>query len=389
MFMKVPLTRPWTDSRETNAVAEVVGSGWLTQGNGVKNFERAVAEHVGAAHAVAFTSCTTALHAALLLHGVGEGHEVIVPSYTWIATANVVRMVGAQPVFADIDLATFNINPQHVESLITPRTRVLMPVHQFGQTADMNAISRIAERHKLIVIEDAACALGSRYQDTPVGGLGNMACFSFHPRKLITTGEGGMLVTDDAELAAQARILINHGASVSDLAKHKAGTVEALLHEEFADVGYNYRMTDLQGALGVAQMTRLEDVLRLRTQRAARYTTALSAIPGISPPHVPDYSTPNWQSYAIRVGDDAGVSRNAVAQKLLDSGVACRPAYMACHLQPVYRDRAPRGGLPNTEQALQSVIILPLFPQMTDAEQDYVVDQLAQAMSERAVAGKA
>ncbi|HZO13345.1 MAG TPA: DegT/DnrJ/EryC1/StrS family aminotransferase [Polyangiaceae bacterium] len=373
--MKVPLTRPWTDAREHELVGAVIDSGWLTQGPRVTEFEHAIARRVGAGHAVAFTSCTTALHVALLLHGIGPGDEVVVPSYTWIATANVVRMVGATPVFADIDLATFNVTAATIEPRLSSRTRALMPVHQFGMPADMHPIMTLGRERGLTVIEDAACAIGSAYRSQPIGGLGNTTCFSFHPRKVLTTGEGGMLVTDDAELAARARVLINHGASVSDLHKHQAGTVEALLAEEFGEVGYNYRLTNLQAALGLAQLERLDDGLALRIARARRYNDCFAGHRWITPPTEPSYAQSNWQSYAVRISQESPVPRNRVTQRLLDAGVACRPAYMACHLQPVYRDSISIN-LPNTEAALAEVLILPLYSQMTDEEQDYVVATL-------------
>ncbi len=377
--MKVPLTRPDVGELEEKLVVEVIRSGWLTQGPRVTEFEQALARTLDVPFAVAFSNCTTALHVALLLHGVGPGDEVIVPSYTFIATANAVRMVGATPVFADIEPETFDVSAKTIEPLLSENTKLIMPVHQFGMPADIDPISALGKEYGLPVVEDAACAMGSRYKGRPVGSSGNVACFSFHPRKVVTTGEGGLLVTTNERFMKKARELVNHGASISDIAKHQANTVEALLGEDYETVGYNYRLSNLQGALGLAQLTRLESGLSARRARARRYQLALSSCRHVSIPHVPEYATPNWQSYAVRVLASSPRSRNEVAQRLLDAGIACRPAYMACHDKTVYRREGLR--LPHTDQALREVLILPLFPQMTDAEQDYVVAQLVAAVA--------
>jgi len=378
--VNIPVTIPYCGEEEKQALAEVVDSGWLTQGSFVTDFENSVANYVGVRHAVATSSCTTAMHVALLLHGIGPDDEVIVPSYTWIATANVVRMAGATPVFADIDPSTFNVTPESLEAQISSRTRAFLPVHQLGMPIDLGGVYELASVHRAVVIEDAACALGSRYMDSSIGGTGTMACFSFHPRKVITTGEGGMLVTDDDVLAARARTLTHHGASISDVTKHQTRSVKTLMAEEFSEVGYNYRMTNLQGAIGSVQMQRLEEILKLRRDRADRYSEAFSQIPYVIPPMVPDYATPNWQTYALWVEENAPVSREELIQLLLDAGIACRPGLIACHTQPAYRGLYPGLRLPHTEEALRRVITLPIYPQMGDDEQDYVISSVSAAL---------
>ncbi len=275
-MMQIPITRPHLTGGEGEAVAEAVASGWISQGPRVRAFEQAFAERVGAADAVATTSCTTALQLALYVSGVGPGDEVIVPSLSFIATANAVWHCGARPVFADIDPLTYNLDPACAERAITPKTKAIMPVHQVGLPADMDRFFEIAERHEVALVEDAACAIGATYKDRPIGSLGSLACFSLHPRKVITTGEGGMITVDDPAVAERLRRLRAHGMDMSDLARHSANDV---VFEAYPERGWNSRMTDMQAALGLCQLAALEEILERRQLVAERYTAALASIP--------------------------------------------------------------------------------------------------------------
>ena len=266
--MQVPFARPHMGGGEAEALAEVVASGWVSQGPRVQAFERAFAERVGAPEAIATTSCTTALHLALYAAGVTAGDEVIVPSMSFIATANTVWQCGATPVFADIDPDTYNLDPAAAERAITERTKAIMPVHQLGLPADLDAFAQLADRYGLVLVEDAACAIGAIYKGAPIGSHGSMACFSLHPRKVITTGEGGMITLHDVELAARIRQLRQHAMDVSDLARHSAKDV---LVESYPERGFNVRMTDMQAALGLCQMEVLDHILERRRHLAERY----------------------------------------------------------------------------------------------------------------------
>jgi perosamine synthetase len=375
--MTVPITKPLLGEAEERAVLEVLRSGWLVQGPRVAHFEREVAAYVGAQFAVATSNCTTALHLALLLHGIRPGDEVIVPSFTFIATANAVLYAGATPVFADIDPRTYNIDSGHVESLITERTKAIIPVHQIGLAADMDPLAAIAKRHHLSLIEDAAPAIGATYKGRRVGGLGNSTCLSFHPRKVITTGEGGMLLTDDAAFAERARTLRAHGMSVSDLARHQA---QRVVIEEYHELGYNYRMTDLQAAIGREQLRRLDGMIQRRREVANRYAEALSGVEGVDVPFSPAHSPHTYQSYMIALSPRLGLTREELMQKLLGVGIATRRGVMAIHMEPVYRERFPQVRLPVTESATRQTLLLPLYATMTDTEQQYVLEHLLSSL---------
>ena len=371
--MEVPFARPSLTEADGAAVAAAVASGWVSQGPRVAAFEAAYAERVGAPDAVATTNCTTALHLALYVSGVGPGDEVIVPSLSFIATANAVWQCGATPVFADVDPLTYNLNPASAERAITERTKAIMPVHQVGLPADMDAFIALAERYGLELVEDAACAIGAHYKSRPIGSLGPLACFSLHPRKVITTGEGGMIAVHDPAVAARLRTLRQHAMDLSDLARHGA---KDIVFEGYPERGWNCRMTDMQAALGLRQLEALDDILTERKRQADRYGAALERIPHLEAPYEPEYASRTWQSYGVRVGAGSPVGRTELMRRLLHDGIATRRGVMAIHQEPSYPEplRVP---LPHTEAAAADVIMLPLFPGLSDEQQDYVIERLA------------
>jgi len=377
MDIRIPITKPWIDDRETEAVASVLRSGWVTQGKAVERFEQRVAEYVGAPEAVATSSCTTALHLALILAGVEPGDEVILPSLSYIGTANPVLYQHAVPVFSDVDPRTFNLDPAGIEEKITPKTRAILLVHQFGLPGDLEPFFEIARHHGLRLIQDAACALGAAHQGKRIGGQGEISCFSFHPRKIITTGEGGMIVSGNQLFCERARRLRSLGASVSDLDRHQAGRV---ILERFPEAGFNYRMTDLQAAMGLAQMDKLDEIIRKRRERALRYTERLREVRFIVLPEEPSYAFHPFQSYCVRIREDSPVTRDAVMETLLDKGIATRRGCMAIHREPCYQEPAARARLPVTELLERTTLLLPLFPDMTLAMQDEVVDRLGRML---------
>jgi dTDP-4-amino-4,6-dideoxygalactose transaminase len=370
----IPVARPSIGEEEQVAVLQVLRSGWITQGPRVAEFECAFAAYVGCRHAIAVSSCTTALQLALLVQGIGPGDEVICPSLSFIATANSIASTGATPVFADIDPKTYNLDPAQVEALITERTRAILVVHQIGLAADMDALSTIARRHGLPIIEDAACAIGSTYNSELIGRpIGRMACFSFHPRKILTTGEGGMITTDEDELAERLRRLRQHAMSLSDVARHNARTIAT---ETYDEVGYNYRMTDMQAAIGLVQLDRLPAFLARRRALAAHYTEALQSLEWLQCPTVPANCEHNYQSYMIRLVDGTPSMRDSIMQTLLERNISTRRSIMAIHREAPYRSSRWEASLPVTNLVADTGFILPLYHQMTELDQDYVIEAL-------------
>jgi perosamine synthetase len=369
--MEVPFAKPTLRGDEGEAVAAVIASGWVSQGPKVQAFEEAFAARVGAAEAVAVSNCTTALALAVHALGIGPGDEVIVPSLSFIATANAVWQNGATPVFADIDPRTYNLDPASAAAAITPATKAIMPVHQVGLPADMDAFVALADEHGLVLIEDAACAVGATYKGRPIGSLGPLTCFSLHPRKVITAGEGGMITTQDSELAARLRKLRQHAMDLSDLARHSA---QDIVFEAYPERGFNYRMTDMQAALGLCQLDALDDILAERHRLAERYNAAFAGVPHLETPYEPEYAQRTWQSYCVRIGPGAPVERTELMRRLLRDGIPTRRGVMAIHHEGAYPD--VRTDLPHTDAAAAEVLMLPLFGHLTDAEQDLVIDRV-------------
>jgi perosamine synthetase len=373
----IAFSRPCMGEEEVQAVAGVLRSGWIVGGARLATFERRFAELCGVAEAVGVSSWTTGGFLVLHSLGIGPGDEVIVPSLTFIASVNVIRHAGATPVFADVDPATYNIDPADVARKITERTRAILPVDQIGLPCDIDSINEIAARYSIRVIDDAACAFGSRNRDRPVGSLAEVTIFSLHARKVVTTGEGGMIVTNDRALAKRLRRLRHQGMSLSDFARHSAAPT---VFESYPEIGYNFRITDIQAAIGLAQLDRLDDLLARRRAVAERYQQALAGHPVLIPPHVPAELAPNWQSYQIAVRPGAPTTRNMVMDGLHAVGIPTRRGVMASHLEPPYC--ASGVALPHTERLAATTLQLPMHPALSPAQQDRVLTVLDAIVAE-------
>ncbi|MER5508493.1 DegT/DnrJ/EryC1/StrS family aminotransferase [Streptomyces sp. NPDC002766] len=369
---RIPVMIPWLGEEEAKAASDAVLSGWVAQGPRVAEFERAFAERVGAEHGIAVSSCTTALHLCLVALGLGPGDEVVVPSLSFIATANAVRYVGAEPVFADVEPATGNLTPATVDAVRTGRTRAVLAVHQGGVPADVHALRAACAEWDLPLVEDAACAIGSTVGGKPVGHGALLAAWSFHPRKVVTTGEGGMITTDDAAWAARLRRLREHGMNASAADRHAS---DKPVLENYLEVGFNYRMTDIQAAVGLVQLGKLDTIIARRRELAARYDALLQDVPGLTPVRDPEHGQSNFQSYWVLLDQDFPVDRDDLLAALASAGVSARRGIMAAHLEPAYAGH-PSAPLPVTERLTRDSLILPLFHTMTEAQQDRVVAAL-------------
>jgi perosamine synthetase len=378
----IPVARPWIGEPEAEAARRPLLSGWVTQGPEVAAFEAEFAAAVGAPHACAVANCTVALHLALRAAGVSEGDDVVTVSHSFIATANAVRYVGARPVFADVEPGTYNASPEQVAEAITPRTRAILCVHQMGMPSDLAGLVELSRRRGLPLIEDAACATGSEVRWGEgwqrVGRPhGDVACFSFHPRKLVTTGDGGMLTTADAEWDRRFRLWRQHSMGVADTVRHGSDQV---IFEEYAELGFNYRMTDLQAAVGREQLKRLPAMLERRRMQVERYRELLADVPGLGLPVEPAWARSNWQSFCLLLPQ--GCDQRAVMQAMRDAGVSTRRGIMCAHREPAYAREpwaAGPSGLAGSEAAQDRGLILPLFHELTADEQEAVASALRAA----------
>ena len=373
----IQISQPVFGEDERSELEQVLASGWVTQGPKVREFEEGFAAHHDAKHAIAVTSCTAGLHMALVAAGIGPGDEVLVPAFTWITTANVVLYCGAVPVLVDVDPRTYNLNIEDVKKRLTPATKAIIPVHLFGLCVDMDRLAA-AVPEGLWIIEDAACAVGARYKGRSAGTLGHMGVFSLHPRKSITTGEGGMITTSDDVLAEHLRLLRNHGASISEEDRHRGPKPYSL--PDFKLLGYNYRMTDLQGALGNAQLRRLRQFIMRRAEMANRYQVALADLPWLKLPVLEAEYEHAWQAHVCAVDPDAApVTRNRLMEVLQDDWkISTRPGTHAVHLLQSYRELfnfAP-DDFPGARFCHEHTVALPLHNRMIDDDVERIIDAL-------------
>lgn len=367
----IPIAKPYLDKDDAQNAYDTILSGWVTQGPRVQEFEEKFAAYVGSKYAVALSNCTTALHLAMIVSGVGSGDEVICPSMSYVATANSIRYTGARVVFAEVDPVTYNIDIEHVKRLITPRTKAILIVHQIGLPADIDAFKALCAEKKIQLIEDAACAAGSSYKGKKIGSHSDLVCFSFHPRKVITTGDGGMISTSNEAFYHRLKLLRQHAMSVNDRVRHESGKI---IFEDHIELGYNYRMTDIQAAVGIKQLQKLDFLVSERRKIAAQYQEAFKDIQTIRLPQEAEGYISNYQSYSIYLKPGCRISRNELMQKMLDAGIATRRGIMTAHRETAYKEYCEGLSLPVSEDACDRSIILPLYYPMEQSDILLVID---------------
>lgn len=376
--MKIPVAKPFLGKEEAQLAYDTILTNWVTQGPRVLEFEEKFAAYVGSKYAVALSNCTTALHLSMIVAGVSAGDEVICPSMSYIATANCIKYVGATPVFAEVNPVTYNIDVEDARKKITPKTKAILIVHQIGMPADIDAFRALCDEHNLVLIEDAACAAGSSYKDKKIGSHSDLVCFSFHPRKVITTGDGGMITTSNEAYMQRLKLLRQHGMSVNDRVRHLSDKV---IIEDHLEVGFNYRLTDIQAAVGIKQLERLDGLIEERRKIAHRYQKELADIECIRlPKEEPGYFT-SYQSFSIFLLPSCTMQRNDVMQALLDVGISTRRGVMTSHRESAYAEECKDLSLPASEEASDRSIVLPLYVPMSDEEVDYVIYHVRKVLS--------
>jgi perosamine synthetase len=369
----IPIAKPYLTKDEAQAAYDTILTGWITQGPRVAEFEQKFAEYTGAKYAVAVSNCTTGLHLAMIVAGVGKDDEVICPSMSYIATANSIMYVGAKPVFAEVNPKTYNLDVLDVERKITPKTKAILVVHQIGMPADIDAFKALCDKHNLKLIEDAACAAGSAYKGAKIGSHSELVCFSFHPRKVISTGDGGMVTTNREDYYNRLKLLRQHGMSVNDRVRHESSKI---MFEDHLEVAYNYRLTDIQASVGIKQLEKLDWIIAERRKIAMQYLDAFKSIDCIQLPVEEDGYFSNYQSFSIYLKDNCKISRNDLMQKLLDDGISSRRGIMTSHRETAYKDSCADLALPISEDACDRSIIIPLYIPMEQKDIDQVIEKL-------------
>jgi len=369
----IPIAKPYLTKKEAKAAYNTILTGWITQGPRVAEFEQKFAAYTGAKYAVAVSNCTTALHLAMIVAGIGPGDEVICPSMSYIATANVIKYVKAIPVFAEINPDNYNLDISDVEKRINAKTKAILLVHQIGMPADIDAFKDLAAKHNLHLIEDAACAAGSSYKGSKIGSHSDLVCFSFHPRKVISTGDGGMITTNNEAYYNRLKLLRQHGMSVNDRTRHESSKI---IFEDHLEIGYNYRLTDIQASVGIQQLEKIDWIVGKRRKIASKYHKAFKKIPGIQLPLEKKGYFSNYQSYSIFLTDDCPLNRNEIMQKMLDAGISTRRGIMTSHRETAYKTEYAGLSLPVSEKACDRSIILPLYVPMKDEDIEKVIATL-------------
>jgi perosamine synthetase len=378
----IPIAKPYLTEEDAQAAYDTIMTGWITQGPKVQEFEDKFAAYTGAKYAVAVSNCTTALHLSMIVAGIGPGDEVICPSMSYIATANSIMYVGAIPVFAEVDPIDYNLDIRDVEKKITKKTKAILLVHQIGMPADIDAFEELCDKYNLKLIEDAACAAGSVYKGKKIGSHSELVCFSFHPRKVISTGDGGMITSNREDYYIRLKLLRQHGMSINDRVRHNSNKV---IFEDHVEVGYNYRLTDIQASVGIKQLEKLDWIVKERRKIATQYNEAFKNIEYIRLPIEKEGYLSNYQSYSIYLKESCPIDRNILMQNLLDAGVASKRGIMTTHRETAYRELQKDNCLPVSEDLHDRSIILPLYVPMSKAEVQYIIDSFNKITSHLSV----